>query len=118
MSKILWAVAAVLAADIASIFVVNSYAGLTFTLSTVLASALLGVSLICFVVFSEQPFEIEGRNVGEEFYFAALILLAGVLLVLPGLVSDALGLALLAALALVRIARHLKPAVSTGPGQR
>jgi UPF0716 family protein affecting phage T7 exclusion len=110
MSKISWVIAAVLAADIASLIGAGAVAGFKFALGEVLVTALFGTILIASALLSRGSCDPEDWNPDEDHY-AALMLSAGIMLLLPGPICDAVGLTLLGILLVARLSRRLKPSI-------
>lgn len=85
--------------EIAGFVVVGSQVGVLVTLGLVVASGVLGALLLRvqgFGIMARIRKEIEaGQDPGREVANGAMILLAGILLLIPGFVSDILGLLLL-----------------------
>ncbi|HEV7319678.1 MAG TPA: FxsA family protein [Ensifer sp.] len=85
-------------AEIAGFVVVGREVGLLMTLLLVLASALVGVILLRVqgftVIRRVQEAAQTGRDPGKEVLGGALLFVAAILLVVPGFVSDVIGLLL------------------------
>lgn len=85
-------------AEIAGFVWVGSHIGVLATLGLVVASAVLGAALMRFqgfgVLRSLRLATEEGRTPGRELAHGVMILLAGILLIIPGFVSDIFGLLL------------------------
>lgn len=84
--------------EIAGFVIVGRQLGVLATIALVIAMGILGAALLRlqgFGVLARIKTEIEaGRNPGREMAHGVMILLAGVLLLIPGFVSDIIGLAL------------------------
>lgn len=84
--------------EIASFIVVGREIGVLTTIALIFASGILGAALLRyqgFGVLSRIQKEVDaGRSPGREVAHGAMILIAGMLLLLPGFVSDLIGLAL------------------------
>jgi UPF0716 protein FxsA len=106
--------------EIAGFVIVGSEIGVLYTLALVIASGILGAILLRiqgFGVMSRIRRELDaGGDPGREVAHGAMILLAGVLLLIPGFVTDIVGLLLF--LPPVRDAawRFLKSRVSISAG--
>ena len=85
-------------AEIACFILVGRRIGLFPTLSLVLLSAVAGVLLMRLAGFGVlsrlRRSQEEGRAPGKELLDAAMILIAGILLIIPGFLTDIVGLAL------------------------
>jgi len=86
-------------AEIACFILVGRHIGLIATLSLVVLSAFAGILLMRVAGFGVlarmRQSGLDGQAPGKEMADAAMILIAGVLLLVPGFLSDALGLAFL-----------------------
>lgn len=84
--------------EIAGFVIVGRQIGVFYTLALVIASGVLGVILLRiqgFGVMSRVRKELEaGQDPGRELAHGAMILVAGVLLLIPGFVTDIIGLLL------------------------
>jgi len=84
--------------EIAGFVIVGRQVGVLATIALVVAMGVLGASLLRyqgFGVLTRIRTEMEsGRDPGREVAHGVMILLAGVLLLVPGFVSDIIGLAL------------------------
>lgn len=84
--------------EIAGFVVVGKQVGVLATIALVIAMGVLGAALMRlqgFGVLTRIRTEMEaGRNPGRELAHGVMILLAGVLLLVPGFISDIIGLAL------------------------
>ncbi|MGC4024882.1 MAG: FxsA family protein [Mesorhizobium sp.] len=84
--------------EIAGFVIVGRQVGVLATIALVIAMSVLGAALMRFQgfgVLTRIRTEMEaGRNPGREMAHGVMILLAGVLLLVPGFVSDIIGLAL------------------------
>jgi UPF0716 protein FxsA len=84
--------------EIATFVVVGSKIGVLWTIALVVLSSIAGSILLRiqgFGVLARVRKEIDaGRNPGRELAHGAMILLAGILLLLPGFVTDVIGLLL------------------------
>jgi len=84
--------------EIAGFIVVGREIGVLSTIALIFASGMIGAMLMRyqgFGVLARIQKEIDaGRNPGRDMAHGVMILLAGLLLLLPGFVSDLLGLAL------------------------
>jgi UPF0716 protein FxsA len=91
---------------------VGSLIGLWPTLGIIVVTALLGAWLTkhqgLFAVRELQKSMLTGRSIGSSLLEAALILVAGVVMLTPGFVTDAFGLALLLPQTRRVIARSLR----------
>ncbi|TDQ82250.1 UPF0716 protein FxsA [Dongia mobilis] len=111
--------------EIAGFVVIGGRIGLGFTLLWVLAAALGGIALIrqggLNAVTKLQLEMREGREPGHSLIDGAVLVVAGLLLVVPGFVSDFLALVLLLpwtrGLLLRRMAHHFETRVYTGNRQ-
>ena len=85
--------------EIAGFVVVGSHIGVLATLALVIASGLAGAALLRFqgfAVVSRVRKELEeGRDPGAALANGAMVIVAGVLLLIPGFVTDIVGLLLL-----------------------
>lgn len=84
--------------EIAGFVIVGREVGVLSTVALVIAMSILGAALLRYQGFGvlnriRQDME-AGRNPGRELAHGAMILVAGFLLLLPGFVSDIVGLAL------------------------
>lgn len=86
-------------AEIACFILVGRRIGLFATLSLVVLAAFIGMLLMRIAGFGVlariRQAGLEGRAPGKEMADAAMILIAGILLLVPGFISDIAGLALL-----------------------
>jgi UPF0716 protein FxsA len=84
--------------EIAGFVIVGSQIGVLWTIALVLASSVAGASLLRyqgFGVIKRMQAEVQaGRDPGREIAHGAMILLAAVLLLIPGFVTDIFGLLL------------------------
>ncbi|WP_374384635.1 FxsA family protein [Dongia sp.] len=102
--------------EIAGFVVIGGRIGLGFTLLWLLLAGLLGLSLIRHggvnALIKLQTAMNEGREPGHSMIDAAVMVTAGILLIVPGFVSDALALILLLPptrnFLLRRMARHFE----------
>ena len=85
-------------AEIAVFIVVGQYIGLLPTLAMILLTAIVGSALLRIQGFGLlQRIRVEteqGRVPGRELVHGVMILVAGILLIVPGFITDALGLLL------------------------
>jgi UPF0716 protein FxsA len=100
------------AVEIFVLLQVGSLIGLWPTLGIIVATALVGAWLTkhqgLFAVRELQKSMLTGRSIGSSLLEAALILVAGVVMLTPGFVTDAFGLALLVPQTRRLIARSLR----------
>lgn len=84
--------------EIAGFVVVGSHIGVLATIGLVLATTVLGAALLRVQGFGAlariQEASARGQSPARDLVHGAMIMLAGILLVLPGFVSDILGLLL------------------------
>ena len=85
-------------AEIACFILVGRRIGLFATLSLVVLSAVAGVVLMCIQGFGVlarlRQSGLQGRAPGKEMLDAAMIMIAGILLLVPGFLTDIVGIAL------------------------
>jgi UPF0716 protein FxsA len=97
--------------EVASIAILGSYVGALTTVLVIVAGVMLGVMLLAGRAFSTLQNAAEAWSKGEEIgpivASSALVGLAGILFLLPGLLSDAAALALLLPPVRARMSRNL-----------